>query len=56
MYYATLDAVGAIIADRKRQAERVRRTRRTESTELLDFGLTVEDVMADLDPGWFSDR
>lgn len=56
MYYSTLDAIGAIIADRKRQAKRVRTARRTGSTELLDFGLTFEDVMADLDPGWFSDR
>lgn len=56
MFYPTLQAAGAIIAERRRQAERARRARRSEHNEMSDLGLTVEDVMADLDPGWLTRR
>lgn len=56
MLYITLDAVEAIIAERHRQAEQARRARRSEHNEISDLGLTAEDVMADLDPGWLTRR
>ena len=56
MFYTTLDVVGAILAERQRQAEQVRMARRSEHNEMSALVLTVEDVMADLDPGWLTRR
>lgn len=56
MLYPTLDAAGAIIADRRRQAEQARRARRPEHNEMSDLELTVEAVIADSGPGWLTSK
>ena len=52
MFYPSIEVVGAIIAERQRRAQRARRARRSDHNQMFDLGLTVKDVMTDLDPGW----